>query len=878
MLALPLDPLAADGAAPGGRQIEYKFWVEYEVDDEDEAEEEDERQGQSGAKAGFLEEQGFGALSSGNSTRRSRRLKAVCRPAPSDPVIRTAAPVFASEDAENGGQINSSSSTTACWTESHANNKRMLAPNKLFVLPSGTTKPEDEVLATGDFGGWHAAIALSWNSRARRHEAAASLPAGSALSYRFLVNGRPVLAPGGLLPVAPAPPPAPAGRLAHRDASLPPPRAFTLFYATGWSSATLVYRFRLPHLAAGGGDGAALVPVTPWQQLAMDVAPSRDAPHGGRWMVATVEPPPALRRDPWLLERRAADEEEGRAGGGFGGGGNGSSLVVLGGGDGSQSSSSTANRVAALAAAPSPPCELEFFVRGPPIAPPPPSGDGASASASAADSNAALALPCPRHPEEDRPQGGGQGRDGQEGHRQATASSGGTYILPAPMAWKLSRGRVRKFPRALRPPCMLVSDLDHTLFAEGEEAASALGRFTHYWESEAALARSVLVYNTGRSLGQFVSLVNSQQGRLALPDVLVTAVGTKVFHLKAEARASVAAGGGGGGWGGNGGGNDYGSSSSSSGFGARPQVTEADWQEDLAWARRLDRGWDLSAARDAAEATIRAARDKFSGDGGNGENVVNWLDDGSEHPHRVAVSSHVRATPFIVSTLRAGMAARGVQARVIVSGAGEWRYVDAVARRAGKAAALEHVRRLYGVPPERTMAAGDSCNDVLMLAAAADGGMGEALAGALAGAAAAAAEVAASGGGGESGGDQSGAAAAAAAGMMMMRDYWAGGGSATFMDEASDPESLGGWRGSGGDSTSDEDAGGAGASSAAANDSDGDGGRAPRVRAVVVGNAQRELVEWYDALRGDTGAGSIVLATGRLADGVLEGLMRHGLY
>jgi hypothetical protein len=54
----------------------------------------------------------------------------------------------------------------------------------------------------------------------------------------------------------------------------------------------------------------------------------------------------------------------------------------------------------------------------------------------------------------------------------------------------------------------------------------AVGR--DYWESHAALAGSVLVYNTGRSLGQFQSLMREKTGKLAVPDVLITAVGTKV--------------------------------------------------------------------------------------------------------------------------------------------------------------------------------------------------------------------------------------------------------------------------------------------------------------------------------------------------------------
>ena len=43
--------------------------------------------------------------------------------------------------------------------------------------------------------------------------------------------------------------------------------------------------------------------------------------------------------------------------------------------------------------------------------------------------------------------------------------------------------------------------------------------------------RCLQVYNTGRSLGQFVSLLTEKAGKLALPDVLITAVGTKVLAV-----------------------------------------------------------------------------------------------------------------------------------------------------------------------------------------------------------------------------------------------------------------------------------------------------------------------------------------------------------
>ena len=54
--------------------------------------------------------------------------------------------------------------------------------------------------------------------------------------------------------------------------------------------------------------------------------------------------------------------------------------------------------------------------------------------------------------------------------------------------------------------------------------------------------------------------------------------------------------------------------------------------------------------------------------------------------------------------------------RLILSGFGEWRYLDCVSIRAGKQEALEYVRQLFNVPVDRCMAAGDSGNDTLMLA------------------------------------------------------------------------------------------------------------------------------------------------------------------
>lgn len=65
--------------------------------------------------------------------------------------------------------------------------------------------------------------------------------------------------------------------------------------------------------------------------------------------------------------------------------------------------------------------------------------------------------------------------------------------------------------------------------------------------------------------------------------------------------------------------------------------------------------------------------------------------------------------------IKKGLAASGVQAKVITSGTGGWKYVDIVSAQAGKLESLEHVRRELGFAHAATVACGDSGNDILML-------------------------------------------------------------------------------------------------------------------------------------------------------------------
>jgi sucrose-6F-phosphate phosphohydrolase len=253
------------------------------------------------------------------------------------------------------------------------------------------------------------------------------------------------------------------------------------------------------------------------------------------------------------------------------------------------------------------------------------------------------------------------------------APGGAAYVCPHPGGYKLAGGALRPFPRAAAPPVMLVADLDGTMVGEGPEADAMTAEFAAYWEGTAALAGSLLVYNTGRSLGQFCGLLAAKAGALPVPDALICAVGTKVFLLDRRG-------------------------------GTRGTAPGDGWVEDAQWARILDDKWDLRAVRAVAQAVVDAD-----------PSAAHWLDDGSEHPHRVALSVRAAGAAAAEAALRAGAAARGLEVEVITSGEGAWRYVDCVSARGGKLAALEYVRALFGVERARCLAAGDSGNDALML-------------------------------------------------------------------------------------------------------------------------------------------------------------------
>ena len=251
---------------------------------------------------------------------------------------------------------------------------------------------------------------------------------------------------------------------------------------------------------------------------------------------------------------------------------------------------------------------------------------------------------------------------------------GGVYKCSFPGGYKLQSGVIRPFNQSCDPPMMLVSDIDGTLVGHEPDTIGSTERFGRYWEDRAALTGSFLVYNTGRSLGQVIGLLQHLQGVLPVPDAIITAVGTKIFLLDRER-------------------------------GHRGTASGEGWHEDLDWSRSLDEGWDLGKVHQAASDVIRDLSEEH----------VKWLDDGSEHPHRIALNVHVDSVDLVQHLMREKLDAQGISYKLICSGTMDWRYLDCVSGNAGKHAALEHMRTLYGVSIDRCVAAGDSGNDILML-------------------------------------------------------------------------------------------------------------------------------------------------------------------
>ena len=263
-------------------------------------------------------------------------------------------------------------------------------------------------------------------------------------------------------------------------------------------------------------------------------------------------------------------------------------------------------------------------------------------------------------------------------------------------------------PRAFADPIMIVSDLDGTMV--GDDAATAA--FTAAWAEEGAFPPgSALVYSTGRSLDSFAALIAEKRDVMAVPDALICAVGTRVYKRVDAASAAPSL-------------VEsvlkklfFASKPSSETANASPLAVDVKrelrcWIEDPDWTARLDADWDAGIVRAAAASAIAAA---------GAENAhLRPEEECSEHKITLGVrDAHVETVLAEIERYcgknGGGDAGKRTVPKLIASGTGGWQYVDVVPRLAGKLESLEYVRRAFGVPTDRTVACGDSGNDILML-------------------------------------------------------------------------------------------------------------------------------------------------------------------
>ena len=235
--------------------------------------------------------------------------------------------------------------------------------------------------------------------------------------------------------------------------------------------------------------------------------------------------------------------------------------------------------------------------------------------------------------------------------------AGDNYQINETGIFSLAYGELQK---SAGEAVLLVSDLDDTMI--GDDAATAA--FRDYWEREALPRGSLLVYNTGRAVDKFQELCQQKQHCLAMPDVLISAVGTKVYNWQ-----------------------------------------QGSWVEDAQYASRLDHAWKLDSVRDATYAALAAA----------GRDKMHFRPPEEQNDHKVTCGVHVDVMEQVQQQISGQLAHQGVQARLILSGKGDWRYLDIVAINAGKLQALEFVRQKYGFAHNKTIACGDSGNDKDML-------------------------------------------------------------------------------------------------------------------------------------------------------------------
>lgn len=250
---------------------------------------------------------------------------------------------------------------------------------------------------------------------------------------------------------------------------------------------------------------------------------------------------------------------------------------------------------------------------------------------------------------------------------QCAYSSGQNYEINAPGQYAIFRGNVVPVvPTSKR--ILLISDLDGTMLEEHDpEADQSTLRFANYWLSHHYFSGSKLVYSTGRSMHEYLTIKRAKKALLD-PDLLILDVGSDAYMIRRDT-------------------GEY-------------EVLQA-YQEAVNTEH-----WDT-------EVVSRTINQHFP-----------WLihpsppEDFRLKTWRIAraedVNTHKNQLKAFISNSSNWPTSKEIRCKIHISGSGSHRYIDFTPRNGAKMAGVTFCKAAYEFSEENTLVAGDSGNDLSM--------------------------------------------------------------------------------------------------------------------------------------------------------------------
>jgi hydroxymethylpyrimidine pyrophosphatase-like HAD family hydrolase len=295
------------------------------------------------------------------------------------------------------------------------------------------------------------------------------------------------------------------------------------------------------------------------------------------------------------------------------------------------------------------------------------------------------------HPFEFVPTDGDTKWDNPAAECDLALCNGKNYSVDATAAatYVLFGGRLTRFEpgKALKTSGLtIVTDIDGTLYGNPE----ALHRLNELWCRELALAGAFLVYNTGRDVASVVGLIRENRKTMPVPIATVTRVGGFCHWFRPNPELSNAE------W-----------LPFDNSYVADSAIALLPYKQDMSWHLELNRvcGWDHRRYRIVLDSLIADDRGHWLEDGKN-------CDAQGAKCFQIAASIRAEHAESIVSALKVMLVDEPV--KYIMSGEGEYRYLDITIVAAGKLGGTRHVvDQLPGESgkPDNVVFCGDSGND-----------------------------------------------------------------------------------------------------------------------------------------------------------------------